>query len=89
MTDTAVLHIALQAMIISAKLAAPILLVSLVIGLGVSVFQSVTQVQEATLSFVPKVVGVAITLLVAGHWMLGQVVQFTQQLFAQLPDLLS
>ena len=51
MTDTAVLHIALQAMIISAKLALPILLVSLVIGLGVSIFQSVTQVQEATLSF--------------------------------------
>jgi len=89
MTDTAVLHIALQAMIISAKLAAPILLVSLVIGLGVSVFQSVTQVQEATLSFVPKVVGVAIVVLFAGHWMLAQVVEFTQQLFDQLPSLLA
>jgi len=89
MTDTQVLHLALQAMIVAAKLATPILLVSLVIGFAVSVFQSVTQIQEASLSFVPKVVGVAITLLVAGHWMLGQVVQFTQQLFAQLPDLLS
>lgn len=89
MTDTDVLHLALQAMIVATKLAAPILLVSLVIGFAVSVFQSVTQIQEASLSFVPKVVGVAITLLVAGHWMLGQVVQFTQQLFAQLPDLLS
>ena len=89
MTDTAVLHIALQAMIISAKLAAPILLVSLVIGLGVSVFQSVTQVQEATLSFVPKVVGVAIVVLFAGHWMLAQVIEFTQQLFDQLPSLLA
>jgi len=89
MTDTAVLHIALQAMIISAKLAAPILLVSLVIGLGVSVFQSVTQVQEATLSFVPKVLGVAVVVLFAGHWMLSQVIQFTQQLFDQLPSLLA
>ena len=89
MTDTAVLHIALQAMIISAKLAAPILLVSLVIGLGVSVFQSVTQVQEATLSFVPKVLGVALVVLFAGHWMLAQVVEFTQQLFDQLPSLLA
>ena len=89
MTDTAVLHIALQAMVISAKLAAPILLVSLVIGLAVSIFQSVTQVQEATLSFVPKVVGVAVTVLFAGHWMLAQVVEFSQQLFDQLPALLA
>ena len=89
MTDSAVLHIALQAMIISAKLAAPILLVSLIIGLGVSVFQSVTQVQEATLSFVPKVLGVAVVILFAGHWMLAQVVEFTQQLFDQLPSLLA
>ena len=89
MTDSAVLHIALQAMIISAKLAAPILLVSLVIGLAVSIFQSVTQVQEATLSFVPKVVGVAVTVLFAGHWMLAQVVEFSQQLFDQLPALLA
>ena len=89
MTDTAVLHIALQAMVIAAKLAAPILLVSLVIGLAVSIFQSVTQVQEATLSFVPKVVGVAVTVLFAGHWMLAQVVEFSQQLFDQLPALLA
>jgi flagellar biosynthetic protein FliQ len=89
MTDTAVLHIALQAMIISAKLAAPILLVSLVIGLAVSVFQSVTQVQEATLSFVPKVMGVALVILFGGHWMLAQVVEFTRQLFDQLPSLLA
>jgi flagellar biosynthesis protein FliQ len=89
MTDTEVLHLALQAMIVAAKLATPILLVSLVIGFAVSVFQSVTQIQEASLSFVPKVVGVAITLLVAGHWMLGQVVQFSEQLFAQLPELLA
>ena len=89
MTDTAVLHIALQAMIISAKLAAPILLVSLIIGLGVSVFQSVTQVQEATLSFVPKVVGVALVIMFGGHWMLAQIVEFSNQLFDQLPSLLA
>jgi len=89
MTDSAVLHIALQAMIISAKLALPILLVSLVIGLGVSIFQSVTQVQEATLSFVPKVLGVALVILFGGHWMLAQVVEFTRQLFDQLPSLLA
>jgi flagellar biosynthetic protein FliQ len=89
MTVSAVLHIALQAMIISAKLAAPILLVSLVIGLAVSVFQSVTQVQEATLSFVPKVVGVALVIMFGGHWMLAQIVEFSNQLFDQLPSLLA
>ena len=89
MTDTAVLHIALQAMIISAKLALPILLVSLVIGLAVSVFQSVTQVQEATLSFVPKVIGVALVIMFGGNWMLSQIVEFSHQLFDQLPSLLA
>ena len=89
MTDSAVLHIALQAMIISAKLAAPILLVSLVIGLAVSVFQSVTQVQEATLSFVPKVIGVALVIMFGGNWMLSQIVEFSHQLFDQLPALLA
>jgi flagellar biosynthetic protein FliQ len=87
-TDTAVLHIALQTMIIAAKLLAPILLTALSIGLGVSLLQSVTQLQEVTLSFVPKMVGVAVAVLVSGHWMLSQIVAFTNELFQQLPMLL-
>jgi flagellar biosynthesis protein FliQ len=89
MTDTAVINIALQAMLISVKLAAPILVVTLGIGLAVSVFQSVTQIQEVTLTFVPKLAGVAVVLLVAGHWMLAQMVGFTKELFDLLPRLLS
>lgn len=88
MTDTAVIQIALQAVLITAKLAAPILLVSLAIGLSVSVVQSVTQIQEVTLTFVPKLAGVAVVLVVSGHWMLSQMVQFTNQLFDLLPRLL-
>jgi flagellar biosynthetic protein FliQ len=89
MTDTAVIGIALQAMLVAAKLAGPILIVALVIGFAVSVFQSATQIQEVTLSFVPKVVGAALVMLLMGKWMLNSMVSFTTRLFDQLPSLLS
>ena len=89
MTDSAVVHLAVQSMILAMKLAAPILLVSLAIGFAISLMQSVTQIQEVTLSFVPKLLGVAIVILVSGHWMLGEVVDFTRQLFEALPKLLA
>lgn len=88
MTDSDVVHIGLQAMLLSAKLGFPILLVALGIGFAVSLVQAVTQVQEMTLSFVPKLIGVAIVLLVSGHWMLQETVGFTDGLFAMLPRLL-
>ena len=88
MTDAAVIQIALQALVISAKLAAPILIVSLAIGLGISILQSVTQIQEVTITFVPKLVGVGVVILVSGHWMLREIVSFTQALFTELPSLL-
>jgi flagellar biosynthetic protein FliQ len=88
MTDTDVVSIGLQAMLVSAKLCAPILLTALAIGFGISLFQSVTQIQEVTLSFVPKMIGVGVAVLVSGNWMLGTMVTFTEQLFAQLPQLL-
>ncbi len=88
MTDTDVMHLAVQAMILGAKLAAPILLVSLVIGFSISLLQAVTQVQEMTLTFVPKVIAVALVLLVAGNWMMSEAVTFTQQLFERLPEML-
>jgi flagellar biosynthesis protein FliQ len=89
MTDTQVIHLAMQVMLVSAKLAAPALVTALVIGFAVSLFQSATQIQEFTLAFVPKAVGVGIALLVCGHWMLNTMVSFTQELFAQIPRLLS
>ena len=88
MNDVLVMHIAVQTMILATKLAAPILLTSLVIGFGVSVMQSVTQIQEVTLSFVPKLVGVGVVILVSGHWMLNQIIDFTHSLFEALPQLL-
>jgi flagellar biosynthetic protein FliQ len=89
MTDAAVIEIAVQAMLVTAKLAAPILIVSLGIGVAISLLQSVTQVQEFTLTFVPKLGGVALVIVLAGNWMLHEIVRFTQQLFATLPALLA
>ena len=88
MTDAAVIEIALNAIMTTAKLAAPILVVSLAIGLGISILQSVTQIQEVTLTFVPKLVGVGVVILAAGNWMLREMIAFTTQLFTQLPSLL-
>jgi flagellar biosynthetic protein FliQ len=88
MSDQSVIHIAIMTMVICAKLAGPVLAVSLALGLAVSLFQSVTQIQEATLSFVPKLAGVAVVIVVAGNWMLNQLVAFTNQLFKLIPSLI-
>jgi flagellar biosynthetic protein FliQ len=86
--DTSIVQIAVQTMIICAKLCAPILLVSLGVGMAVSLVQSVTQIQEASLSFVPKLVAVGIVLVVGGHWMLAELVGFTVRLFDMVPHLI-
>ncbi len=88
MTDAAVLDIARQAMVISLKLAGPILLVALVIGTIISLFQAITQVQEMTLTFVPKVMGIAVVLTLSGGWMLSEMVEFTRELYDSVPGLL-
>ena len=88
MSDTDVIHIGLQALMMAAKLAAPVLVTALVVGFAVSLFQSVTQIQEATLSFVPKALGIGVALLVSGNWMLHELVSFTTGLFEQIPQLL-
>jgi flagellar biosynthesis protein FliQ len=87
-TEAHLMDIASGAMMMTAKLALPILLTSLVIGLVVSLFQSVTQIQEVTLTFVPKLVGIALVLMIAGHWMLGPFTGYVQQLFGQVTSLL-
>ena len=88
MTDNQVLSIAMEAMMMAGKLSAPILLTALLIGFAVSLFQSVTQIQEATLSFVPKAVGIAAALLACGNWMLHEMVSFTTGLYNEIPKLL-
>ena len=89
MTDTTIIQLALQTMLVALKLSAPILATSLVIGFTVSLFQSMTQIQEFTLSFVPKLIGVGVALLVCGNWMLHTLIDFTNDLFEMIPSLLS
>jgi flagellar biosynthetic protein FliQ len=89
MTDTMILDLAMQAMTMAAKMSAPVLLTALIIGFAISLFQSVTQIQEPTLSFVPKAAGVGAALLISGNWMLHEMVTFTAQLFERLPQMLN
>jgi len=88
MDSNAVLDIGLQGLVIAAKLAAPILVTALVVGFAVSLLQSITQIQEVTLSFVPKAIAVCLALLVSGHWMISEMVAFTLQMFDKIPSLL-
>jgi flagellar biosynthesis protein FliQ len=87
MSDAQVLEIFANAMLLAGKLAGPLLGVALVVGVAVSLFQTVTQIQEMTLSFVPKVVGLALVLLLSGNWMLRELVSFSQQLWSSIPTL--
>jgi len=66
------------------KVAGPLLLIALGLGLAVSIFQATTQIQEQTLAFIPKIVGVLVALVIFGPWMLSQVVNFAYQIFNNL-----
>ncbi|HET9732145.1 MAG TPA: flagellar biosynthesis protein FliQ [Acidimicrobiales bacterium] len=89
MNDQGVLQLAGHALTTAGELAAPVLLTSLVVGLLVSLFQSVTQIQEFTLSFVPKLLAISAVLMFSGHWMISTMVSFTQSTFQMLPRLLN
>lgn len=88
MTTQDVIDIGTRALIVGAKVAGPFLLVVLGIGLVVGLFQSVTQLQEPTLSFVPKLIGAAVVIAVGGSWMLEEMVSFGQALISDVPRLL-
>jgi flagellar biosynthesis protein FliQ len=82
-----VINLASQAMSVSLKVAGPLLLAALVVGLLVSIFQAVTQIQEQSLSLIPKIVAVAGVMIVLGPWMLGQLVAYTAELFTSIPSM--
>jgi flagellar biosynthetic protein FliQ len=87
-TDT-VTSLATQAMTLALKVGGPMLLAGLVIGLVVSIFQAVTQIQEQSLSFIPKIVGVAALIVLLGPWMLDQLISYAQSLYLSIPQLIS
>ncbi len=86
MSDSQVLDIMSGAMLMAGKLAGPLLLTALAIGVIVSLLQTVTQIQEMTLSFVPKVIGLGVVLIVAGNWMLRELVTYSSQLWSSIPN---
>ncbi len=87
MTPETVMTLAAQALQVTLLVAAPLLVVALLVGLGVSIFQAATQINEATLSFIPKLVAIFVTLVVGGPWMLGVLVDYLRQLLSSIPQL--
>ena len=88
MSPETVMTMGRQAMEVTLLIAAPLLLVALVIGLIVSIFQAATQINESTLSFIPKLVGVFVALVVAGPWMLTVMLDYMRQVFTGIPGLI-
>lgn len=82
MTVDEVIGIASEALFLVIKVAAPVLLVSLIVGLIISIFQTVTSIQEQTLTFVPKIIAVFLTLILIGNWMLTQITEFMTRLWS-------
>ncbi len=89
MTSQDAVDIGTDALVLAAKVAGPFLVVVLAIGLIVGLIQSVTQLQEQTLSFVPKLIGAAVVMAVSGSWMLDQMVAFGRELLMRAPQLMN
>jgi flagellar biosynthetic protein FliQ len=87
MSETFVLSFAQNAVTIALILAAPVLLVSLLVGSLISLFQAATQINEVTLNFVPKIIAIGLVLLLLGSWMTQQLLTFTTNIFINLPNM--
>ncbi|MEA2480010.1 MAG: flagellar biosynthesis protein FliQ [Thermoleophilaceae bacterium] len=87
MNQDVVISLAMDAMTLALKVGLPLLMVGLIVGLLVSIFQAVTQIQEMTLTFIPKILALAVVLVIAGPWMLGQLMTYTQNLYSGIPNL--
>lgn len=87
MNADTVIEIGRQAMNVTVLMAAPLLLSALAAGLAIGMFQAATQIQDMTLSFIPKLVVLIVVLGVMGPWMLGQLIDYTRELFSMIPGL--
>ena len=87
MTDAGVFELAQRALTVAVMISAPVLGFGLLVGLTVSVFQAATQIQEMTLTFVPKIIAIITAVVIFGPWMLASLVRFTSRLLATLPNL--
>jgi flagellar biosynthesis protein FliQ len=86
MTQDTVTSLIVEMMGVTMKVAMPMLLAALIVGLAVSVFQAVTQIQEQTLSFIPKILALVAVIAIAGPWMLSSVVDWTHDLWGSIPQ---
>jgi flagellar biosynthetic protein FliQ len=89
MNQETVMTLAHQAMYVGLLLAAPLLLVALVVGLVVSLFQAATQINETTLSFIPKLLAIAVTMVIAGPWMLTTMLDYLRHTLTNIPSLVN
>jgi flagellar biosynthetic protein FliQ len=87
MDQDVVISLATQAMSLALKISMPLLGVGLVVGVLISIIQAVTSIQEQTLAFIPKVVAMAVVLVVGGPWMLNQLLSYTAELWTSIPDM--
>ena len=85
MSESSVMAVAAEALRVLALLSAPMLLTALALGLAIGMLQAATQIQEMTLSFIPKILGILVAVLVAGPWMISLIVDFTERLYIQIP----
>lgn len=88
MTETFVIHVARDALMMVVILSLPALGVAMLVGLIISILQATTQIQEQTLSFVPKMVAVFVTLIIASSWLLNIAINFTTRLYQQIPNII-
>nr|WP_314544442.1 flagellar biosynthesis protein FliQ [uncultured Massilia sp.] len=88
MTPESVIQMGRTAMEVCLMVSAPLLLVALIIGLIVSIFQAATQINEQTLSFIPKLVGIFVALVVAGPWMIGVMTDYMRTIFTGIPGMI-
>lgn len=87
MTQTLVLHIGREALMMVVILALPALGIAMLVGLLIGILQATTQIQEQTLSFVPKLVAVFVTLIISASWLLNIIINFTIRLYEQIPNI--
>ncbi len=87
MTESYVLSFAQNAVMVAAILAAPVLIVSLIVGSLISLFQAATQINEVTLTFIPKIIAIGLVLAILGSWMSQQIITFTANIFMNLPNM--
>ncbi|MBV2263426.1 MAG: flagellar biosynthesis protein FliQ [Thauera sp.] len=88
MTPTAVIELGRQAVEVTLMVSAPLFLAALITGLIISIFQAATQINEMTLSFVPKLVAIFVTLVLAGPWMITLLTDFIRRLFESIPAMI-